>query len=87
MKNNNLIYGDIGILGNRKINGFYFDWDAEDMEFSCRGSVYYDDEHDEMCDPRLEDAAMSFIAQLKEDGYITSYESGEKGWVYIRIHD
>ena len=32
MKNNNLIYGDIGILENRKINGFNFDYDAEDME-------------------------------------------------------
>jgi hypothetical protein len=30
MKNNNLIYGDIGILENRKINGFNFDYDAED---------------------------------------------------------
>ena len=87
MKNNNLIYGDIGILENRKINGFNFDYDAEDMEYSCRGTVYYDDDHDEMCDPRLEDAAMELENQLEDRGFITSYEAGEKGWVYIRIHD
>ena len=87
MRKRIILKDDISILGDRTVSGFNFDWDAEDMEYSCRGTVYYDDDHDEMCDPRLEDAAMKLEDQLEDRGFITSYEAGEKGWVYIRIHD
>tara|TARA_R110000822_G_scaffold214427_1_gene349477 strand:- start:549 stop:797 length:249 start_codon:yes stop_codon:yes gene_type:complete len=78
---------ELGLLGDTTINGFNFEWDADDLEYSCRGTVYYDDDHDEMCDPKLESAGMVLLNQLETFGFITSYEAGEKGWVYIRIHD
>jgi hypothetical protein len=37
---------------NRTINGWYFKYDKENTMYECRGEVMYDDEHDEMPEPK-----------------------------------
>lgn len=65
------------------INGFTFNL-IIDM-YECRGDVLYDDEHDEMPEPALWDAAEELEKELERKGYKANVSYSEKGWVEIDI--
>ena len=39
-------------MENRTINGWRFKYDEENTMYECRGAVMYDDDHDQMPEPR-----------------------------------
>jgi hypothetical protein len=65
------------------VNGYTFE--LNDDCYSCRGSVYYDDDHDEMAEPGLMEAAYKLEDILKEQGVNSESGYSEKGWVDISI--
>ena len=71
------------------INGYEFNLNGEpnddDRYYQCRGDMYYDDEHDEMPEPGLWSAALKLVKILEKDGYETTREHSEKGWVEVQI--
>ncbi len=72
----------------RRIKGYEFefvDQGPDDRFYQCRGDVYYDDEHDEIPEPGLWEAALELEQQLKDDGYVADANHSEKGWVEVTI--
>lgn len=71
---------------NRKetVNGYTFKL-VDDEFYECRGDVCYDDEHDEVPEPGLWNAAYKLKRQLKEDGVNCDVDYSEKGWVEVII--
>lgn len=69
----------------RRVNGWEFTWDESNEMYECRGSIYYDDEHDEIPEPELWEAALELEQQLKDEGYVAEAEHSEKGWVEVQI--
>jgi len=59
--------------------------DEDDIFYECRGAVMYDDEHDEMPEPELWDAAHKLKKYLKELGINSNVSHSEKGWVEVQI--
>jgi hypothetical protein len=72
-------------MDNRTIKGYRFKWSEEHSMFECRGSVYYDDEHDEAPEPKLWEAAMKLEYDLLSDGHLAEANYSEKGWVEVTI--
>jgi hypothetical protein len=70
----------------RKVNGFSFEWDEENSQYACRGDVYYDEEHDEVPEPKLWIASNKLEAILKEEGYDAEACYSEKGWQEVEIY-
>ena len=70
-------------MDNRTIGGYTFKVNEEDGNFSCRGDICHDDEHDEIPEPELWSAAMQLEGQLKDEGYSAEAEHSEKGWVEV----
>jgi len=69
-------------------DGFTFELvDNGDDEYfyQCRGIVTYDDDHDEIPEPELWQAAEDLANVLEDDGYITSVDHSEKGWVEVYV--
>ena len=73
-------------MENRKINGWYFKYDEENTMYECRGSVMYDDEHDEMPEPKLWKAALALEYDLLSEGLNAEANHSEKGWVEVTIN-
>ena len=73
------------MMNNRTVNGHRFEWDDDNNMYESRGSVYYDDEHDEAPEPKLWKAAKDLEAQLISEGYKAEAQSSEKGWVEVMI--
>lgn len=77
---------------NIRVNGFDFEWTSDgngysnEGYYSCRGEVMYDDEHDEMCEPALWDAAEKLETELIKEGYEAEANYSEKGWVDINVN-
>ena len=72
----------------RRVKGYEFefvDQGSGDRFYQCRGDVYYDDEHDEIPEPGLWEAALELEQQLKDDGYVADANHSEKGWVEVTI--
>jgi hypothetical protein len=70
----------------RIVNGWEFEWDEDNELYECRGSVYYDDEHDEIPEPSLWKAALELEKQLRAEGYNSAEaQHSEKGWVEVVI--
>lgn len=67
----------------RTIGGFTFE--LKDNCYECRGAMYYDDEHDQVPEPKLQEAAKKLKQSLVEDGYIVDIEYGEKGWIEVYL--
>ena len=60
---------------NIRVNGWDFEYvenDYDDKFYQCRGEVMYDDEHDQIPEPSLWQAAEKLENILAEDG-IKSY--------------
>lgn len=67
-----------------KVDGFVFKLDKENECYECRGAVMYDDENDEMPEPKLWKAAKKLAKKLKAEGAsYADYEHSEKGWVEV----
>ena len=74
---------------NVRVNGWDFEYvsqdDGNDQFYQCRGEVMYDDEHDQIPEPALWDAALKLEEQLTEEGYRCDANHSEKGWVEVSI--
>ena len=74
---------------NIKVNGWDFEYvsqdDGNDQFYQCRGEVMYDDEHDQIPEPALWDAALKLEKELTEEGYRCDANHSEKGWVEVSI--
>jgi hypothetical protein len=70
------------------VNGWDFEYvenDYNDRFYQCRGEVMYDDEHDEMPEPGLWDAAIKLEDELTKAGVKCEANHSEKGWVEVTI--
>ena len=74
---------------NVRVNGWDFEYvsqdDGNDQFYQCRGEVMYDDDHDQIPEPALWDAALKLEEQLTEQGYRCDANHSEKGWVEVSI--
>jgi len=76
-------------MENRTINGWEFQ-KVEQGEFKfyeCRGEVMYDDEHDQIPEPSLWNAAVKLENELLSEGYLAEANHSEKGWVEVTIQN
>ena len=65
------------------IDGYEFE-NCKDYEmYQCRGEMCYDDEHDEVPERGLWQAALILEKQLIEEGKDASRSHSEKGWVEV----
>jgi len=67
------------------IGRFTFEWDDDNDCYECRGAMMYDDEHDEMPEPALWNAAHELSAKLLNNGFHSEVNHSEKGWVEVSI--
>jgi hypothetical protein len=76
---------------NIRVNGWDFEYvsqdDGNDQFYQCRGEVMYDDEHDQIPEPALWNAALKLEEQLTEEGYKCDANHSEKGWVEVTIYN
>ena len=74
---------------NVRVNGWDFEYvsqdDGNDQFYQCRGEVMYDDEHDQIPEPSLLNAALKLEKELTEEGYRCDANHSEKGWVEVSI--
>lgn len=74
-----------------RINGWDFEFvsqdDGKDQFYQCRGEVMYDDDHDEMPEPSLWQAAEKLEKQLEDQGIKCEAGHSEKGWVEVTIYN
>tara|TARA_Y100000385_G_scaffold255218_1_gene280648 strand:- start:347 stop:592 length:246 start_codon:yes stop_codon:yes gene_type:complete len=74
---------------NIRVNGWDFEYvsqdNGNDQFYQCRGEVMYDDEHDQIPEPALWDAALKLEKELTEEGYRCDANHSEKGWVEVTI--
>jgi len=74
---------------NIRVNGWDFEYVSQDggndQFYQCRGEVMYDDEHDQVPEPALWNAALKLEKELAEEGYICGANHSEKGWVEVSI--
>jgi hypothetical protein len=74
---------------NIRVNGWDFEYVSQDFGFhqfyQCRGEVMYDDDHDEMPEPALWEAALKLEKQLTDEGLKCDANHSEKGWVEVTI--
>lgn len=75
----------LDIPKKRTIDGFTFELD--DSCYECRGAMYHDDDHDQVPEPKLQEAAYKLQALLKSEGIDSEVEHGEKGWIEVYITD
>jgi hypothetical protein len=66
----------------KNIGGFVFEL-TDDGYYEAKGSTYYDDDHDQVPEPKLQHAALIFEKQLKDEGHDFQIEFGEKGWIEL----
>jgi hypothetical protein len=69
----------------QKVDGFYFEYVEEHSFYQCRGKIMYDNEHDEMPEPELWEAAHKLKTILEKKGFECEVEHSEKGWVSVDI--
>lgn len=67
------------------IDGYTFMYDSESKFYECRGDVCYDDEHDEVPEEGLWNAACKLEKMLKNRGIDAQAEHSEKGWVEVYV--
>lgn len=67
------------------VDGYTFIYDSEQRFYECKGEVCYDDEHDEVPEEGLWQAAHKLQERLKNQGIDSDVEHSEKGWVEVNI--
>jgi hypothetical protein len=70
---------------NITVGDYTFKYNNENNFYECRGMICYDNEHDEMPEPRLWQAAHKLQKQLQDEGISSSVEYSEKGWVEVYL--
>ena len=78
---------------NRKVRGYAFEYvknDSEDAHdeigyYQCRGGTFYDDDHDQVPEPNLWQAALALASELREEGFGAEPDHSEKGWVEVYV--
>ena len=55
--------------------------------YQCKGEIMYDDEHDQIPEPNLWDAAVRLGNILEKDGLKVDVSHSEKGWVEVTINN
>ena len=77
-------------MRNRVINGWKFEFvsqdNGDDQFYQCRGEVMYDDEHDQIPEPKLWEAALKLEEILLAEGFSCEANHSEKGWVEVEIY-
>jgi len=68
------------------IDGYTFKYSKEHGMYECRGDICYDDEHDEVPEEELWNAALKLKSNLKAQGLNAEVEYSEKGWVEVNIY-
>lgn len=68
------------------INGHTFEYNSKHNFYECRGIVCYDDEHDEVPEESLWNAAQILQNRLINDGYDAEAQHSEKGWVEVALN-
>jgi hypothetical protein len=53
--------------------------------YECRGDICHDDEHDEVPEEGLWQAALKLEKLLSDDGFDADASHSEKGWVEVNI--
>lgn len=76
-------------LPKRKtFNGHTFKLNDDKEFYECRGSLCYDDEHDEIPEASLWKAAKQLTKHLEGLGFKEAdYEHSEKGWVEVWVEN
>tara|TARA_R110001606_G_scaffold313839_1_gene460436 strand:+ start:87 stop:326 length:240 start_codon:yes stop_codon:yes gene_type:complete len=69
----------------RRVNNWEFKWNEDCNCYEARGEVMYDDEHDEIPEPSLWDAAKKLANELKSEGVNAQPTWSEKGWVEVEV--
>ena len=76
---------------NIRVSGWDFEYvsqdNGDDQFYQCRGEVMYDDEHDQIPEPALWNAALKLEKELTEEGYRCDANHSEKGWVEVTIYN
>ncbi len=68
------------------IDGYAFKYDKENSMYECRGRVCYDDDHDEVPEEKLWNAALKLEQKLKNQGLEAEADHSEKGWVEVTVY-
>lgn len=55
--------------------------------YECRGSSYYDEDHDQVPEPSLQKAADELVKSLRASGIESEVEYGEKGWIEVYVEN
>ena len=66
-------------------NNHTFEYMEDLNGYECRGASYFDDYHDQVPEPSLQEAADKLESHLKDQGIECSIEHGEKGWIEVMI--
>jgi hypothetical protein len=69
----------------KTIDNWRFEWNQEHEFYECQGAICHDNEHDEIPEPELWEAALELEQELKDDGYVAEISYSEKGWVEVAI--
>ncbi len=67
------------------IDGYTFKFNEDSSMYECRGSICYDDEHDEIPEPGLWEATMKLEKHLDDEGYQAEASHSEKGWCEVTV--
>ena len=75
---------------NTRVDGYEFEFVSQDNGndefYQCRGEVMYDDDHDQIPEPELWDAAVKLGEQLERIiGIKVDVDHSEKGWVEVQL--
>lgn len=69
----------------RRVNHWEFNWNEDCNCYEARGDMFYDEEHDEIPDPSLWDAAKKLAIELRSEGIKAQPTWSEKGWVEVDV--
>tara|TARA_R110002153_G_scaffold6860_1_gene31090 strand:- start:622 stop:867 length:246 start_codon:yes stop_codon:yes gene_type:complete len=71
-----------------KVNGWNFNLvgdDGAELYYQCRGAIMHDDEHDEVPEQDLMNAAFELQGMLECQGIKAEADHSEKGWVEVTV--
>jgi len=79
-------------MENKTVLGLEFEWISDGNGYSntgfyqCKGRIMFDDEHDEIPDPIVVNAAEELAKRLcKIPGIESEVDYSEKGWVEVHV--
>tara|TARA_R110001632_G_scaffold23845_3_gene67248 strand:+ start:3784 stop:4077 length:294 start_codon:yes stop_codon:yes gene_type:complete len=88
--NINVINKNTTMEYNVRVNGWDFEFvsqdEGQDEFYQCRGEVMYDDEHDQIPEPSLWQAALKLESMLIDKGVKANADHSEKGWVEVTLN-